>query len=583
MANKQNFNFSGGINSHTSPLLIKDNEAEVVINYNLDKLGALTKRGGYEPFADKKAASQLEVAGLFLFNDVSAGTSYYIMSLEVFGNNNLYRLDAGVWTLKNSTGNPSEKVRFATFVDRVFRVHGTNDASVLGSLDAATWDATSAPPGTITPRCIAVFQDRLYVGGGGTTKSRLWFSSLPNVNNVLNGAIATGAGTITVNSTTGFATSGSIFIEGDIIDYTGVTATTFTGVTGVDTGHASSSKVYQYKGNTTQAITWDVGNDYVDINPDDNDEMTALENNGNRLLIFKKRALYRWTFGQVEPDRLIGVGTLSQESVKTNFDLGITFFANPKGVYAYTTGRPKLISRKIQEYIDSVTNWVNTYGAVDADHYYLFVGTIVLGGSKVRGATGNTTTGGYKTITNAMLVYHISLDAWTVYSLSNAITAMANVDGAATAGTEIIFGDAVRAYSFLVDGLPNDNNDGAQSTIHTEYVSKEYLLSYPNRTEVNWMDVFAQKRGAVNAFIDLDRRDDFMELGQLTERVTNLRLPKRECSTIRVKLAESTLATDTTGNAITSVIEGFNIEHTPKEKRDETVARIRKRGDNTYG
>ena len=41
----------------------------------------------------------------------------------------------------------------------------------------------------------------------------------------------TGSGTITVDSTTGFSTSGTIQINSEIFTYTGVTSTTFTGVT----------------------------------------------------------------------------------------------------------------------------------------------------------------------------------------------------------------------------------------------------------------------------------------------------------------------------------------------------------------
>src|SRR3990167_8706471 len=150
------------------------------------------------------------------------------------------------------------------------------------------------------------------------------------------------------------------------------------------------------------AITWDTTNDWFDVNPDDGDEITALENNGNRLLIFKRRSTYRWVFGATEPDRLLGVGTESQECVKTNLDLGITFFANSKGVYAYTGERPKLISRKIQAWIDANTaaNWDDACAEIDDDHYYLYLGDSLTVDSVV--------------YTNVMAVYSISLDAWVV-------------------------------------------------------------------------------------------------------------------------------------------------------------------------
>lgn len=60
-------------------------------------------------------------------------------------------------------------------------------------------------------------------------------------------AITSTSTTITVDSTTDFASSGSATIGGDKFDYTGITATTFTGVTNVDVSHAAD----------TEAIQWD--------------------------------------------------------------------------------------------------------------------------------------------------------------------------------------------------------------------------------------------------------------------------------------------------------------------------------------
>ena len=49
--------------------------------------------------------------------------------------------------------------------------------------------------------------------------------------NLLNGAINTSVTTITVDSTTGFSSTGTIYIESEQVTYTGVSSTTFTGCT----------------------------------------------------------------------------------------------------------------------------------------------------------------------------------------------------------------------------------------------------------------------------------------------------------------------------------------------------------------
>ncbi|OQX51539.1 hypothetical protein B5M47_00310 [candidate division CPR3 bacterium 4484_211] len=51
-----------------------------------------------------------------------------------------------------------------------------------------------------------------------------------NVSTLLNGAVSAGATSITVDSTTGFPSSGVAYIDGDKFSYTGTTSTTFTGI-----------------------------------------------------------------------------------------------------------------------------------------------------------------------------------------------------------------------------------------------------------------------------------------------------------------------------------------------------------------
>lgn len=299
-------------------------------------------------------------------------------------------------------------------------------------------------------------------------------------------------------------------------------------------------------------ITWDLTNDWIDINPDDGDQITGLENNGNRLLIFKNRSMYRWTFGQVEPDRLIGVGTQSQESIKTNFDVGVTFFANQFGVYAYTSGRPKLISRKIQAYVDAVADWSNVFAEVDDDHYYLAVGDLTVGG---------------RAFTNTMFVYTVSLSAWVIYTTAVKVTWMARL-AETYAGVETIrFGsNDGQVYTFLTG--QGDYVNSQSVSIPCEFRSKEYLLSFPFRTNLSWVDMFSQQAVAAVVFYDLDRSNQFIELGAMTRRVNNFRVPTRECNSVRVKWADN--------SKNTSVVEGFNLDHTPKDKRDENPGNIQR-------
>ena len=494
MANRLISNLSGGMNNKTSPLLIKDNEAELIINYNLDKSGALTKRNGFAAFATQMVAGN-PILGMHQYtNSSTPAETTQVAVINNSGGTNavIYYNASGTWATSKTddtaaSGNTDyNRTRFATFLDYLFRVNGVQVVATSINVNGSSWGTTNAPA-TITPAFISVFQDRVYLArNGATLGSRVYFSELPS--------------------------GGS--------------------------------------------LTWDTTNDFFDINPDDGDQITGLENNGNRLLIFKSRSMYRWTFGQTEPDRLIGVGTDSQECIKTNFDLGITFFANQKGVYAYDGDRPRLISRKIQSWFDviSSTSTVNFKAEVDADHYYLYIGD-------------NLSFEG-KLYSNVMFVYTISLDAWVIYSLGEAVSYIGKfINANTTDGESIYFGNTDgKIRHFGVNQLLFNYLTDAGTAIQTEFVSKEYLLSFPQKTTLNYVDVIALRRSTTSVQIQTDRENDgitrvgkdFPSLGETKERFSTYRFGK-ECRTARLRLSEH--------SSVSSIIEGFNFDHNPKPER----------------
>lgn len=481
MENQQYFNFSGGMNSQASAMLLDENECELAVNIELNEIGALTKRPGYVTF-DVPAADS-EVRSIWSYE----GTVYvYLQNGTIYKRGN----ENSGWELDFDFDSfLPQRVRFANFVDRVFAVHDGATEDMI-STDGDGWDSTWSL--NRRARYIAVYQARLYAASGIFDRSRVWFSSLPDPSN--------------------------------------------------------------------QSIEWDItptledDNDagWFEVNPGDGDEITALENNGNRLLIFKNRALYRWNFGQIEPDRLIGVGTSSQESVKTNFDVGATFFANQNGIYTYTGERPRLISRRIQKYVDAVTGWGAVYGEVDNDHYYLFVGDLEVEG---------------RTIPNAMFVYNIALDAWTIYSFNHRVTWMHRM--------EVQESNRLKVYFGTENGQLYEMNNGttdAGEPINMEFRSREHMLTFPNSATFDRVDVFARQRGTTQVLMDVDRYNEPATLGQLEQRVTSLRASDiRTGNSIRVYL------NDNSPNK--ALIEGYNIEYTPITRRNENTNRTRKYGN----
>lgn len=500
MANKLITNFTGGMNIKTNPVILQDSEMELIINRNLDKVGSLTKRKGYDVFASQPVDNK-RMHGLFQYINISipAETTQVIVGNNA-GNTQsvIYYNNSGTWASSKNDDTAVaaftnfNRTRFATFLDYLFRVNGQDVMASSVDVNGGTWGTTNCLT-TILPAFIGIFQDRIYVANdkraaADMNGSRVYFSSLPD-----------GAG----------------------------------------------------------AVTWTPADNWFAVNPDDGDEITALENNGNKLLIFKNRSLYRWSWGIVEPDRLIGVGTASQESVKTNLDLGITFFAsqNGKGIYAYTGRKPRLISRKIQPIFDAIpgVDWKNMVAEIDEDHYYIYLSdsiTVPELGDK----------GEDKVIKNAMAVYTISLDAWVLYSLHTRWRCAAKL--ILSEAEEIYFGSHKgRTYKFN-SGKEDDsggNNENEAVRINTEIRSKEYLLTFPNKTNLKYVNFITENAFGVLVLYQLDRKGDFNPFVSLDKRFATSKLLARECKSVRLKFTDS--------DAIISRIDAYNFTHNPLEKK----------------
>ena len=130
-----------------------------------------------------------------------------------------------------------------TYVDsNTYTITVTSPATSSGTTGAATFTYQINTGGEI-------FTVGVGFGAGG------WGGSTTiSASTTLNGALSSSATTITVVSTTGFAASGAIGIDGEYITYSGKTGTTFTGCTrGVGStarAYASGVTVNQFTGAT---------------------------------------------------------------------------------------------------------------------------------------------------------------------------------------------------------------------------------------------------------------------------------------------------------------------------------------------
>ena len=131
-------------------------------------------------------------------------------------------------------------------------------ASVLSASAYTITVATAANSSGTTGACTIAYE--MQKGSELATTANGWGAGgwggalSPSATTTLNGSLNSSSTTITVVSTTGFAASGAICIEGEYITYSGVTATTFTGcVRGYNStaaSHSSGTSVFQYVGAT---------------------------------------------------------------------------------------------------------------------------------------------------------------------------------------------------------------------------------------------------------------------------------------------------------------------------------------------
>ena len=398
--------FSGGIDTKVANHLMLNSEVRLAQNCILDEIGSLKKRLGYSQIGGQIASSQ-NILGNYYFTSSTAAYSQHIVAC----NGTIYYNNSGTWTGSSSGWAASTKIRFESFLDRVFAFNGSDaPKSWLGT---GAWDSTDL---SNAPRCKygRVFQDSIYFANESSNQSRVYFSSIPS----------------------------------------------------------------------SGVISWTPATDYFDVNPEDGDIITGLDENNGRLLIFKNNSMFRWYSKALEPDPIIDVGTSSQESVKTIH--GLTYFFNRYGVYVYDGGMPYLISRKIQTWIDAIdqTTLADVTAEVDNDHYYLAVGDVTVDSIDY---------------SNVVLVYDIPLKAWTIWTLADTPKFLACYY---SSGARLIsFGDNNGEVFRL-----NNGNDDDGSAIEVNITTKGYDLETPEE-EKKFTEVYVitdKGRGTVEVGIIID-------------------------------------------------------------------------------
>lgn len=284
------------------------------VNIDFDAIGAARVRSGTTTLGTGLDASA--VLGMHYFVDtVTAGTN--TQAIAVTGTK-LYYLSSGTWTSKRTGLTAGSKARFATYLNFVFMVNGTEATAIWDGVTSdgfvTTGNAASAPTGTF----IENFQQRMWIGGNSSFPSRIYYSSVPS---------------------------------------------------------AASTPVISWNTDVTTG-------QWIDVSPSDGDSLTALQRFRSTLLVFKTNHLYRvFGIGQVDADPWYPVGTSSQESV-VETKAGVFFHHSTGFYQYNIYGIVQEISRPVIDIIRAIptTAYANVVGWIDplGDHVCWYVGTVTV-------------------------------------------------------------------------------------------------------------------------------------------------------------------------------------------------------------
>lgn len=250
---------------------------------------------------------------------------------------------------------------------------------------------------------------------------------------------------------------------------------------------ANPDRVYKSSLPSSGTISWDTTNDWVDVNPEDGQNITALANNGTYELIWKERAFYRWNGKALEPDLIYDIGCTSQESVATRN--GVTFFFNPYGIYITNGGRPQVISRPIQRWIDAISGsyFTEVSGAVDEDNYYCSIGDVTVDG---------------ESFTNVVLVYSISRQRWRIYTYGEEIRYMARYTDSSGLFAIVAGNDDGDVWQ-----LNNGTTDAAGNAISFDLrTPKLHFGSFVKEKTMTDLFCFAENMPGAKTFVTTDKQ-----------------------------------------------------------------------------
>ena len=265
---------------------------------------------------------------------------------------------------------------------------------------------------------------------------------------------------------------------------------------------------YLVLGNTTEGTTkngsrirWSDVNDpdswpannFIDIEPDDGDQVVAVKRFRNSLYVLKQNSIHEVIITGLEGAEAFvtrpiarGIGAWAKNSVKVIDTVGM-FFLGSNGVYVFDGQDLELISDPIQRKIDSITR--SRYSLAVAElhrpkHQYWL----------------STSFGTDETQNNEVLVYDYIQKSWTVFTgLTAAVVARAEDNN----GNDLLFSGDYYGKVYKQDTGNVDEPNGAEMPIAAYYMTNEIHLNSPEiEKSFKYLYVFSKINSSATVSID---------------------------------------------------------------------------------
>lgn len=352
-------NFNGGLNTTSGPLSVKDSESSDLLNVTFNKFGSIVKRNGYTALNTSAISGSAKSDGLHWYEYVTGG-AYASLLLNVT-NGKLYKNSGLTTTWTDATGTGTYTAGnfcdFETWLNTAYITNNTDAPSfmVVGA------DAAPIPSFTASSYTFQVSGITVSPTAGATYTNNAVTYTVTYVR------LVSGAGQIVATGSGASTSSGTLVKTGG----TGDANITFTqvaaNITLTKAKTVAQFNNYLFLGNCVVSsithksrivwcnikddLTW-LATSFIDIGKDDGQQIMRIIVLGDRLVVFKERAIYNVFFtGDADIPFTVqksqsNVGTVGPWSIQ-EIENGLVFLSYD-GFYYYDSNNSYKISLQIQ-------------------------------------------------------------------------------------------------------------------------------------------------------------------------------------------------------------------------------------------